>query len=182
MENPTGGNELITVDILSKAGVQAGMKVADLGCGNLGYFAIPAAKMVGKDGISYAVDILKSVLEAVEGRAKMQGLSNLKTVWSNLEMLGATAIEEASLDIAFLINMIFQSDKDDIVVKEACRLVKSGGKVAVVDWLKIATPFGPPALDRSNPEDIKRFAAAAGLKLEEEFSAGPYHYGLLFSK
>lgn len=182
MAGQASSNELITADVLGKAGLEAGMTVADLGCGNLGYFALPAAKMVGKKGIVYAVDILKSALESVASRAKIQGLDNVETVWTNLEIPGAAKIPEASVDVAYLVNMIFQSEKDDIILQETHRLLKSGGKAIIVDWLKIATPFGPPMADRSNPEEIKKFASDCGLKLAEEFSAGPYHYGLVFVK
>lgn len=182
MENHHGGNELIKTDIFKLAGIEEGMNVADLGCGNLGYFSLPAARIVGKNGTVYAVDILKSVLESVATLAKEQGLDNVKTIWSNLEILGATKIPAASIDVAFVINMLFQSAKDDLVLKEAVRLVKPGGKVIVVDWKRIDAPFGPPLADRTKPEEIKQFALTAGLKLLEEFEAGPYHYGLLLQK
>lgn len=176
------GNELISADIFEKSGISEGMSIGDLGCGNLGYFSIPAAKLVGKSGMVYAVDILKSVLEAVNHRASQEGLENVKTIWSNLEIIGATKIPTESLDVAFLINILFQSEKDDLVIQEAHRLVKPGGKLVVVDWLKISAPFGPPMEDRTDKEQIIQFAADAGFKLLEEFSAGPYHYGLLFIK
>ncbi|HNP75563.1 MAG TPA: class I SAM-dependent methyltransferase [bacterium] len=179
---PQTGNELINADIFSKSGVSEGMSVGDLGCGNLGYFSIPAAKLVGRSGVVYAADILKSALEAVSHRASQEGLDNLKTVWSNLEIIGATKIPTESLDVAFLINILFQSDKDDLVLKETYRLVKPGGKLVVVDWLKISAPFGPPMEDRTDQKQITQFAVDAGFKLLEEFSAGPYHYGLLFIK
>ncbi len=176
------GNALITIDLVAKAGVESGMKVGDLGCGNLGFFSFPAAKAVGKDGIVYAVDILKPVLSAVENKARQDGFDNVKTVWSNLEIVGATKIQEGSLDIAMLINMLFQSEKDDMVIREASRLVKRGGKVVVIDWLRIAAPFGPKIEDRTNPDEIKKFAADCGLKILDEFDAGPYHYGIVFEK
>lgn len=182
MTQMQGGNELISINVFEKVGLEAGMHVGDLGCGNLGYFAVPAARLVGKGGVVYAVDILKSVLEAVGNRARQEGLTNIQTIWSNLEIIGATQIPEASLDLSMLHNMLFQSDKDDLVVKEAYRLTKVGGKILMIDWLKIETPFGPPIGDRPNPEDLKRYAQDTGLTLIEEFAAGPYHFGLLFSK
>ena len=107
-------NELIKVDVLSKIGVDAGMAVGDLGCGNLGYFAMISAKRVGKSGLVYAVDILKSALESVANIARQNGLDNVKTVWSNLEMLGATRGPEGTLDVIFLHNVLFQSKKADV--------------------------------------------------------------------
>ena len=51
MYKVTGGGILIDVNfILEKARIAEGMKVADLGCGTLGHFVFPAAKIVGKRG------------------------------------------------------------------------------------------------------------------------------------
>lgn len=177
-----GGNELIKVDVFSKLGLTEGMHVADLGCGNLGFFSVPAAKIVGKDGIVYAVDILKSVLKSVDQIAQEQGLSNIKTVWSNLEMVGATKVPAASLDLTMTINMLFQADKDAEVFKEAYRLTKPGGKLLSIDWLSISTPFGPKLADRIKKETAIKLAQDAGFQLSEDFEAGPYHFGLIFIK
>lgn len=177
-----GGNELIKVNIFEKVGLAEEMKVGDLGCGNLAYFSVPAAKIVGKKGLVYAVDILKSVLQSVEHIAKEQGLENIKTVWSNLEVVGATKIPEASLDLAMLHNILFQSEKDQEVFLESHRLTKSGGKLVVIDWKSISAPFGPPPAKRIKKEEATRFATEAGFSLLEEFEAGPYHFGLIFVK
>ncbi|MEI6288590.1 MAG: methyltransferase domain-containing protein [bacterium] len=179
---PRGGNELITANIFEKLGITAGMKVGDFGCGNLGYFAFPPAKIVGKDGIVYAVDILKSVLQSVDQIAKQQGYDNVRTVWSNLEIVGATKIPAGTLDVAALINVLFQSDKDELVFQEIKRLLKSGGKMMVVDWKSITTPFGPPMADRIKKEEVIAHGNKAGLTVIEEFEAGPYHYGVIFVK
>ena len=177
-----GGNELIKVNVFEKVGLAEEMKVGDLGCGNLAYFSVPAAKIVGKKGIVYAVDILKSVLQSVEHIAQEQGLANIKTIWSNLEVVGATKIPAASLDLAMLHNMLFQSEKDDQVFLETYRLIKSGGKLIVIDWKNISAPFGPPPAKRIKKEDVTKFATATGFTLLEEFEAGPYHFGLIFVK
>ncbi|MEK7653155.1 MAG: methyltransferase domain-containing protein [Patescibacteria group bacterium] len=178
----TGENELITVDVFKKIGLDKGMSVGDLGCGNLGYFAVRAAKIVGKGGAVYAVDILKSALQAVENIARQESLENLKTVWSNLELVGATRIPESNLDVAFIHNVLFQSDRDGEVLKETFRLLKSGGKLMVIDWKKTDSPFGPPLADKISADEVKSHAQNAGFKLAEEFAAGPYHYGLIFVK
>jgi len=81
-----------------------------------------------------------------------------------------------------LINILFQSHKDDLVIKEAYRLLKIGGKLIIIDWKRVSTPFGPPMADRTKPEEIKGFAQTAGFKLVDEFEAGRYHYGMMFVK
>lgn len=176
------GNELIKVNIFEKVGLAEGMNAGDLGCGNLGYFSLPAAKIVGKTGKVYAVDILKSVLQSVEHIAKQEGLDNIKTVWSNLEIVGATKIPAGTLDLIMLVNMLFQSTDDQKVFLESYRLAKAGGKMVVIDWKMTDAPFGPSVDKRIKKEDAIRFAEVAEFKLLEEFEAGPYHFGLIFIK
>jgi ubiquinone/menaquinone biosynthesis C-methylase UbiE len=178
-----GGNELLDAKkVLEIAGLSEGARVADLGCGARGYFSLQAAKLVGTKGVVYAVDILKSALNGVESNARLHGLSNIRTLWSDLEKFGATKLPENYLDFALLINILFQTVDDETVIKEAVRLLKRGGKLLVVDWKKTGAPFGPPIQDRSSPEEIKQIVNRLGLKLEKEFEAGPYHYGLVFIK
>ncbi len=59
--------------ILKQIGLQGGMQVADLGCG-AGYFALPAARLVGSRGKVYAVDVQKSALAQVRKEAQSQGM------------------------------------------------------------------------------------------------------------
>jgi len=179
----TGGNVLLDVNvILSKAGVGEKMKVADLGCGASGHFVFPAASMVGEKGEVYAVDILKTVLETISRRIKQENISNIKTIWSNLEIFGATKIESGSLDLAFLVDTLYQSHKRVEILRESVRMLKKEGKLIVVEWKNIALPFGPPVEERVKIDPIKVGAQKLGLKLEEEFFAGQYHYGLVFVK
>ncbi len=180
----TGGNVLIDPElIIKKSGISEKMKVADLGCGALGHFVFPTAKVVGKKGKVYAVDILKTILENLQKRAKQEGLDNIiEIVWTDLEVFGATKIESGSLDVAMLINTLYQSHKRVEILRESIRMLKKDGKLLVVEWENIATPLGPPAEERVKPESLISAAPKLGLKLEEEFEAGQYHYGLIFTK
>jgi ubiquinone/menaquinone biosynthesis C-methylase UbiE len=179
----SGGAQFLNPqEIFDKINLIQGMKIADLGCGNLGYFILPAAKIVGKEGIAYAVDILPSVLETVKGRGRLQGLTNLVIVRSNLEKVGVTDIPAASLDVALVKNMLFQNKQHKAVIQEAARLLKSAGKLVVIDWKKTGVPLGPPVDLRVDPEEIKGIAATLGLKLIEETEWGQYFWGLIFEK
>ncbi len=178
-----GGGALIdTKLIMDKAQIGDKMKVAELGCGASGHFVFPAAKLVGKQGIIYAVDILKTVLENINRRARAENYSNIKTIWSNLEIFGATKIEAASLDVALLINILYQSHKRAEILREAIRLIKKGGKVIVIEWKNIAAPFGPTAEEKVKKDLLELAAKKLGLNLDDEFEAGQYHYGLIFTK
>ncbi len=168
--------------ILEQAQIKAGDKVADLGCGAAANFIVPLSKKVGKDGVVYAVDIQQSVLENVEKKIKQDRLENVQTVWTDLEIFGATKIEAASLDVALLVNTLFQVKKRTEVLREAVRLLKKEGRLVVVDWEETATPFGPAPEYRVKKMALKTAAPKVGLVLQTEFKPGEHHYGLVFEK
>lgn len=179
----SGGNELLDpLEILARLGVKTGSKVADLGCGGAGHFIIPAAHLVGSNTVAYAADIMKTVLHAVASKARIEGVNNIRTVWTNLENVGATNIKEKSLDFSLLINVLFQSKNRQKMITEAIRLLKDEGKLLVIDWNKVATTLGPPVENRVDEMEIKKTAQSLNLKLVDEFKAGKYHYGLIFQQ
>ncbi len=179
-----GGNELLDAEDLlkNKLGLTYGSYIADLGCGGIGFFVIKASQIVGADGIVYGVDILKSVLSNVESRAKLLGLNNVKTVWSNLEKYGATKINNNFLDFALLINILFQSNNDIGIIKEATRLLKPNGKLMIIDWQAGRFPIGPKPEDKISPEKLIGLAESLNLTVEKQFEAGKFHYGIVFGK
>lgn len=177
------GTELINpFKLLERVGIRAGQKVADLGCGSLGHFVFPASQLVGADGVVYAVDIQRSVLEQVERAAREDHIFNLKCIWSDIDVLGATRIEEASLDLTLLINNLYLSQNRPQMLKEMCRLTAPEKRIVVVEWKTIATPIGPPVTQRIDKEEAKRIFNSPLVKLEDELEAGPCHYGLIYRK
>jgi len=168
--------------LLEEAGLEEKMTVADLGCGSRGYFAIQSAKLIGEDGLVYAVDIVKSALQNVQNTAHLFGITNLRTVWGDLERPQAIKIPSESLDLAMLNNMLFQNQKIEEILKEATRLLKKQGKLLITDWKKTKTPLGPPLENRISPEEVKKIAKKTNLEYQKELAAGPYHYALMFVK
>jgi len=108
--------------ILHEMGLRKGQTVLDYGCG-IGSFSIPAAKMVGDDGVVYALDIHPLAIRAVEKEIKKKGISNVKTILSARE----TGLPDGSVDVVLLYD-VFQmlSDKDKLL-EELHRVLKSDG-------------------------------------------------------
>lgn len=178
-----GGNELIDpVKLLEHGGIKQGDVVADLGCGSAGHFVFPAAHLVGAKGKVYAVDILKSVLGAIQSRERLEGLDNVQEVWADLEKPGATKIAAGSVDLVLLLNTLFQTKDKAAVLAEASRIAKAGGTLVVAEWKSSGAPFGPAVELHIDKNSIRSLAQSAGFELKEEFEAGPYHYGLVLKK
>ena len=169
--------------ILAAGGVQEGSIVADLGSGGVGHLIFPASKVVGESGHVYAIDILKSVLSAMERRIQEENIKNMTLVWSDLEVVGAaTQIKDGSVDVAFLSNTLFQSKKKDKMFLEAKRMLKAGGTLVVVEWKKVDAPMGPDMSVRTDPSAIRQIADQTGFEEQNEFNPGQYHFGIVFRK
>jgi len=173
--------------ILLQIGLKEGITVADFGCGH-GYFTIPAGKIIGGEGKVYAVDVLTECLEAIHSRAKLEGVINILTMRGNLEKLGGSGIKDGVVDLVLLHNVLFQSEKKADILKEADRVLKSGGNLVVIDWLPIAEStggtsfFGPQEGWRISAEEAKKITQEEGLAFDRSLDAGEYHYGLIFIK
>ena len=168
--------------ILAKMNLSPRQVVAELGCGNFGFFVFPLARAIGNSGKVYAVDIVKSVLDDVAKAAKQNNLPQICPIWSNLEIFQATKIDSSSLDSALLVNVLHQSDKKAEIIREAARLLKRGGKLLVIDWKDSDMPLGPKPDSKIRPQTLASLARRFSLVTTEEFAAGPYHFGLILTK
>jgi len=155
------------------------MHVADFGCGKTGHIVFPASVVVGSQGIVYAVDILKDVLVSIQKRANLEALVNIHTIWSNLEYVGKTAIPSDSLDLVFIVNTLSQAENRHGILEEAKRLLKSKGRIVVVDWHKKGLSFSPDDNRFVNFDDMKDWARMNGFGVQDEFTVGPYHHAIV---
>jgi predicted methyltransferase len=96
--------------------------------------------------------------------------------------VGAAKLPAETLDFGLLVNIMFQSRQNENILREAHRLLKSGGKLLVVDWKVEPTPLGPPLESRLKPEAVAQLAAKVGFTPARQFEAGSYHYGFVLLK
>lgn len=166
-------------DFWRQVGLRAGQKVAHLGCG-AGFFLIPAARLVGKDGSAIGVDLMANLLAEVENRARRNGLDSVvHTIRADLETTKGSQLPSGSVDVVLVANILHQAHPEAIL-SEARRIVASNGRVVVVEWGIYATPFGPLPEKRISKEKVILIAEKYGLQLQQEIDPSPYHYGLIF--
>ena len=159
-----------------------GMRVADFGAG-AGHWAIALARRVGSSGKVFAIDILPTALEATRSRAKLENLFNIETIWGDLEVPLASKLKENLLHMVLLSNILAQAEDKIAVVTEAHRILMPSGKAVLVEWDPSAG--GVATVPRSSQimrQDAERLMEEVGFSFEKEFSAGSYHYGIVFRK
>lgn len=166
--------------VIKSAGVERGMQVADFGCGP-GFYSVPLAQAVGPSGRVYALDVQKEMLEMVRARAREARHLNIVPLRADLEKAGGSGLAPEVLDRVFIANVLFQAQDKKAVLSEAFRVLKSGGKLILVDWAGSAA--GGPRPDMLlRRETAEKLLEETGFKKEREFYAGDNHYGLLYSK
>ena len=143
--------------------------IAELGCG-FGFYCNYLKNYATK---LYCVDIDKEAIE--EAKKELEG-DNI--IFLN-EDAANTSIESGSVDTVLFANSLHDMDRES-VAREANRILKENGKVIIIDWEKKETEFGPPMHIRMSKEDY--LDLFKDYKLEKEFDAGPYHYGLVLRK
>lgn len=176
----TGG--FLNPDVIAgRFGIEKGMKIADFGCG-AGYFTISLANETGHEGRVYALDIQENALDSVRAKARALGFDNIETIRTNLELTGSSSLSDNSQDMVLLANILFQSNKKADIIKEARRVLKSGGKIIIIDWKKGAGGFGPPDNLRPDAMEMRQLAEKEGLSFESGIDAGQFHFGSIFKK
>ena len=174
-------NFLDPKNILNQITVSPGSVVADFGCGS-GFFSLAFAEVAGEEGKVYSLDILPSSLESVESKAKLAGLTNIIPQRVNLEKDGGSKLESDSMDWVIMKDMLFQNKMKDVIIKEAHRVLKSGGRLLLVEWNDHDVSMGPEKNIRISKDELIKLADVQSFKLEKELNTGDFHYGAVFIK
>ena len=159
--------------ILSNLLISPGQVILDAGCGN-GYMAKEFAKLAGKSGMIYAldphavsIDILKKETMAINIDAFIGDITK------------ETKLTKSSIDLIYLSMVIHGFSKLQMrgFIKEIERLLKPGGKLAIVEIKKMPSPFGPPLDIRFSPEELRNVVKLNPVQLIE---IGEYYYMQIF--
>lgn len=161
--------------------VKNGMTVADFGAGS-GFFTMAMARIVGESGKVYAIDIQKPSLDLIKSKAHIENLLNIETVWADLELPQGSHLPAQSVDLVVVSNILFQVENKLEVFREAHRVLKAQGRIAVIEWDETPFPGGPPVEMRIAKREAQSLLGQAGFILDREFETGSHHYGLLYKK
>lgn len=166
--------------LLKEIPLEPGMVVADFGAGN-GHYAAAAAKLVGSRGQVWALDIMEEALSQTATLAKLEGLHNVATRLCDLEKYGSCQVPVTSCDLVIMSGLLHQVGSKETVLREAYRVLKTGGRLLVSEW-RPESLFGPPPGLRLAPGAVKMLLEQSGFRPLAELPAGAFHYALLYSK
>ena len=168
-------------EVLSVFGLDRGVQdLVEFGCG-YGTFTLAAAGIAA--GTVYALDIEPEMVDVVRQKCDEAGIDNVRAEVRDIVAQGI-GLAENSMDVALLFN-ILHHEEPVALMKEALRVLKPNGMLAVIHWnYDPTTPRGPAMEIRPRPEQCIEWGREAGFRFNEQnsYDLPPYHYGLLFKK
>ncbi|HEU16953.1 MAG TPA: class I SAM-dependent methyltransferase [Nitrososphaeria archaeon] len=167
------------MSILERAGLEPGKSLLDLGSGD-GRFSLPAVSIASR---VHAVDISEEAIRSLREEASRRGLSSITA--SVADVSGDLEFNE-EFDIVLLANVLHgfvHSGSADVVLENARRALKPGGRLLVVEFRPdVGSPPGPPSSMRISPGELSTLASRHGFDMVDRFEAGPFHYAAVFRK
>jgi predicted methyltransferase len=163
--------------IMDVLGIGEASFVADLGAGS-GWFTIKLAGRVGPNGMVYAEDIQRPMIQAIKIRVDRLGLKNVTTV------LGKSTDPQipVPVDAVLICDAYHEMEQPVALLRNMAAKLKPGGRIGIVDFTKDGGGPGPEMDDRVDPDAVIRDVQAAGLVLRSRETFLKYQYMLVFEK
>jgi ubiquinone/menaquinone biosynthesis C-methylase UbiE len=157
LENPERVAGLQVDRVVTTLAIKPGMRIADLGAGT-GVFSLPFAKAVGPEGKVYAIDVDAALLAIVKEKAAGVSVANIETI-----VAGSTDPKVPEpVDLLFICDTMHHLPNQAEYVKQFAKLLKPGGRVAVIDFKDGNWPAGHESF-KITPAQVDEWMQAAGL-------------------
>ena len=137
-------------EILSHLPITEGINVLDAGCGN-GYMSKEFARLSGPLGTIYSLDQFEA---SVEQFKQSNTYENINISLADIDK--AIPVPDASIDLAYLSLVFhgFSEPQAEGFINNIKRVLKPGGTLAIIEFIKKEMSYGPPIHLRYNPEDL----------------------------
>ncbi|MFQ5480869.1 MAG: class I SAM-dependent methyltransferase [Thermodesulfobacteriota bacterium] len=164
-------------ELLLEAGLQRGQVFIDIGCGP-GFFTLPAARIVGKSGLAYAVDTEPRMLSELK---KRNPPLNIKRILSGES---SVPLPDNIGDFILLVHVLHEAEDRAAFLLELKRLMKDEAKLLVIDWKKRREEHGPPMEERITLKELQSLLKKTGFSSikSQPFIDNPSHYRVIARK
>jgi len=145
--------------------------LVDIGAGT-GFFASLFCKKMTQGKI-YACDTSEIMINWMNENLPNDG--NCSIIPTKCEE-NSIPVTDGVADLVYLINLYHELEEPKSMLLEAYRLLKNGGKIAVIDWKPEETPEGPPVKIRIPEKIVFKHLEDSGFINIKNHNILPYHY------
>lgn len=163
-------------------GIESGMAVVDLGCGD-GYFTAAIARLIAPQRV-VGFDLDPVMLG--QAKAACEGMANCD--WLLGDAMELSRLIANPVDFVLIANTFHGVPDKTALAREVAAILKPGGRFAIVNWhvlpreqtTVLGQPRGPRTEMRMLPEQTRAVVELAGFRLETLVELPPFHYGAIF--
>jgi predicted methyltransferase len=165
--------------IMDALSIADGARVADIGAG-AGWFTIRLARRVGPNGIVYAQDVQRQMLEAVRRRVNREGLRNVQV---RLGQGSLPNLPQGALDAVLVVDVYPEVDDRVTLLRNLATALKPNGRIGVVNYKPGRGGPGPSPTEgvRVDSASVEADARAAGLRVLARQNL-PFEYLLVLGR
>lgn len=165
--------------IMDALGVAEGSVVADIGAG-AGWFTIQLARRVGPNGVIYAQDVQRQMLEAIRRRVARERLQNVQT---RLGAGSAPNLPARTFDAILVVDVYDSVDEPVVFLRNLAAALKPGGRLGIVNYKpgRGGPGPGPDEGVRVESASVEQDARVAGLRVLARETL-PYQYLLVLGR
>lgn len=166
---------------ISQLHLQEGDRVVIFGSGAGGHsFAV--ARALRGTGQVIAIDVRRDMLNKLKNDAIKERLTNITPQIGNIEDTHGSKQQDGSIDAIIVPNTLFAYDDKPAILKEAYRILKTDGRLLIIDWRSSFAHMGPKEENVVSKQEAQALAEDAGFSFIQNLSVGDYHYGIVFIK
>lgn len=178
LDSPRRREVLPPEETLLKLGLTESDVVADIGCG-IGYFTIPAARIIGDKGKVFALDLSQEMLEETKRYAADNKLANIEFLRSDEYSL---PLQDKSISYCFSCNVLHEIRDLKRFIKELNRVLMKNGRLVIIEWNNNVADWGPPPEHRLDSHLLSELLQAEGLQVEQPMDISGYFYAVICRK
>ncbi len=177
-------------EVISRLNLNGNEVFMDAGCGD-GHAAMIAYDMMNPETTIYAVDAYQPSIDDLERDLKKEGIN--KVIPIHADITKKITLDDESVDICILINVFHHfvaTESTYDAIRELKRVLNPGGRIAVIDYKKMDTGYGPHVRFKRSPEEINQMFSKHDMKMvqmdteigEDLENESKSHYLIVFEK
>jgi len=173
LDDPARRTWLPPAEVLGAVALHPGDTIADVGAGT-GYFSLPMAQVLGPQGRIYAVDAQDKMHALLRQKLDEFTLSIVELIHAEADNTG---LPVSCCDLFFVANVWHEFDDHAAVLRESSRVLKVGGRIAILDWRTDVLPeHGPPLEHRLNSSHALDALRSSGFQKVAIANVGLYSW------